>query len=266
MSDSNASARRHNSSELDLSLALDADLLLADLRVDTTALAQRTSELEAAFNRFVDTNAKGIPNDSVLAKAGDFVRQLSAHITAVDARRTSIKAPVLAAQRAIDGFFKANLAEPIESAKTAVTRSIEAYQRERREEAAQLAREAAALQRAEQGRLAIEAQRLAAEAERQDSPALMDAALEVESRATAAAAPVVTAHPAPVRSDYGTTVGTRVGPWKVRITNIALVPVQYLMINEPVLIATAKTNERIAVGEQPIPGVEFFRETRAAIR
>jgi hypothetical protein len=247
----------HNSGALDLSLALDADQLLRDLRADTTALAARTDELVAAFTRFCDKTADGIADDEVLAKAGDFVRQLSAHIAAVDSRRTVIKAPVLAAQRTIDGFFKSSLAGPVENAKAIVTRSIDDYMRKLRQEADARAREEAARQRAE-------ADRLAREAEQRRSSTLMDAAVEAEAWADATAAAPVTV--APVRSDFGTTISTRKGPWKVRITDIAKVPYPFLMVNEPVLLATARTNPEIEAGGQPIPGVEFYREIKSSIR
>lgn len=247
----------HNREALDLSLALDPDQLLADLKADTAPLLRRTDDLVAAFGRFAAVTKDGIADDEAVAKAGDFARQLGAHVTAVDARRTVVKAPVLAAQRTIDGYFKGHLSDPVEQAKTAVVRRIEDYQRRQREAAALRAREEADRQRAE-------AARLAAEAERQRSTALMDAAVEAEARAEQAAiAPVVRE---PVRSDFGTTVGTRVGPWKVRVTDISKVPPAFLLINEQVLVATAKTDPRVAAGEQPVPGVEFYRETRAAIR
>jgi len=247
----------HNSGALDLSLALDADQLLRDLRADTTALAARTEELLAAFERFDARTTDGIADDEVLAKAGDFVRQLSAHISAVDSRRTVIKAPVLAAQRAIDGFFKSSLADPVDRAKAAVTRRIDDYMRRLREEAAARQREEAARQRAE-------ADRMAREAEQRRSAALMDAAVEAEAKAESAEAAPVTV--APVRSDFGTTISTRKGPWNVRITDIAKVPYPFLMVNEPVLLATARTNPEIEAGGQPIPGVEFYREIKSSIR
>lgn len=247
----------HNSGALDLSLALDADQLLRDLRADTAPLAARTDELVAAFDRFDARTKDGIADDEVLAKAGDFVRQLSAHITAVDSRRTVIKAPVLAAQRAIDGFFKSSLADPVDRAKVAVTRRIDDYMRRLRQEEEARAREEAARQRAE-------ADRMAREAEQRRSTTLMDAAIEAEAKADAAEAAPVTV--APVRSDFGTTISTRHGPWKVRVTDITKVPAQYLVVNEAVLIATARTNPAIAAGEQPVPGVEFYREIKSSIR
>lgn len=247
----------HNQGPLDLSLVLNADQLLADLQADTVALFQRKEELVAAFERFQTATKDGITSDEVLARAGDFSRQLSALLQAIDARRVAIKKPVLDAQRTIDGFFKRDLSDPIDAAKAAVGKKADVYVMEKRREAERRAAEEAA-------RVRAEAQRLAEEAERQQSSRLMDAAVEAEAQAAAVeAAPAAAVH---VRSDYGTTVGTRRGPWKVRVVDIAKVPTQYLAVNEPVLLATAKTDPRIDAGEQPIPGVEFYREIKAAIR
>ncbi len=247
----------HNSQRLNLAQALDAEQLLADLQADTADLFRRTEELSAAFERFNDLTKNGITSEEVQGRAGDFVRQLSAQLATVDARRTAVKAPVLAAQRTIDGFFGRDLADPLRTAKDAVTRRMDDFVRRQAEEARRAAAEAAERQRAE-------AARLAAEAERQASPQLLTAAVEAEEQAEAmAAAPAALA---PVRSDYGTTVHARKTPWKVRVTDISKVPPQYLLINEQVLLATAKTDPRIAGGEQPIPGVEFYRELKAGVR
>ena len=247
----------HNQGPLNLDLVLNADQLLADLQADTTVLFARTEELVAAFARFQDATKDGITSDEVLARAGDFSRQLSAHLATIDARRVAIKAPVLAAQRTIDGFFKRDLADPVEAAKSAVGRKADVYVQAKRAEAARIAAEEAARARAE-------AARLAAEAEQQQSTRIMDAAVEAEAQAAAIEAAPIAA--GPVRSDYGTTVGSRMGPWKVRVTDITQVPAQYLTVNEPVLLATAKTDSRVAAGQQPIPGVEFYREVKASIR
>lgn len=254
----------HNSGRLDLTRALDPEQLLADLQADTADLHKRQEELTAAYDRFAGATKDGIPSDEVLARAGDFVRQLSAHIAAVDQRRTTVKAPVLTAQRTIDNFFKRDLADPIDAAKTKVVRAIEDYQRRQREEAARRAREEAARAQADAERLAAEAERARQAVGDVAADTIMEAAIEAEARAEAAAAAPASA--GPVRTDFGTSVGTRLGPWKVRVTDLSKVPAQYLQVNEPVLLATAKTDSRIAAGEQPIPGVEFYRETKASIR
>lgn len=256
--------RGHNSGTFDLSLALDPTQLLADLQASTADLHGRSEEMTAAYDRFAAATKDGIPSDDVLARAGDFVRQLSAHLANVDARRTAVKAPVLTAQRTIDNFFKRDLADPIDAAKTRVVRAIEDYQRRQREAAAARQREEAARAQAEAERLAAEAERARQAVGDGAADTIMEAAIEAEARAEAVAAAPVTA--GPVRTDFGTSVGTRLGPWKVRVTDISKVPTQFLMANEPVLLATAKTDARIAAGQQPIPGVEFYRETKASIR
>ncbi len=247
----------HNSGSLDLALALDADQLLKDLQTDSTELFTRKEELLNAFDRFQSATAAGIPSDEVLARAGDFKRQLDAHIKVIDARRTNVKAPVLAAQRTIDGFYKRDLSDPLDAVLRAVLGKMDRYVADQR-------RAAEAKRREEADRAREEAARIAAEAERQQSPALMDRALDAEAAAeTVAAKPATAPH---VRSDYGTLVTSRKGPWKVRVVDINLVPRQFLVANEPVLLATAKTDARIEAGQQPIAGVEFYREIKTSVR
>jgi hypothetical protein len=247
----------HNQGPLDLSRALDAEQLLADLQADTLPLFGRAKELLEAFVRFDTATKDGIPDEATLGRAGDFVRQLTAHITTVEARRTAVKKPVLEAQRTIDGFFRRDLSDPIEAAKRAVTKRMDDFFARVRQAAQEAARAEAARQREA-------AEQLAAQAEAQRSDTLMAAAVEAEARAETLAAARVA--PAAVRSDYGTTVHTRQGPWKVRVVDITQVPAAYLMINEQVLLATAKTNAAVAAGEQPIAGVEFYRETTVGVR
>lgn len=248
----------HNSGALDLSLALDSAQLQADLTRDSAGLLARATELKSAYERFIAATAGGIPDEVTLAKAGDFVRQLAAHVTAIDARRTVVKRPVLEAQRIIDAHYKRDMADPLDLLKAEVLKRITLYQRKAQEKID-------AERRAEAERQRAAAAALAAAAEAQASESLMDSAMEAEARAEVLAAP--TAEPAPVlRSDLGTSIGTRKGPWKVRVVDIAKVPAAYLMANEPVLLATAKTDPRIAAGEQPVPGVEFYRETLANVR
>lgn len=249
-------AAGHNSGTLDLSLALDPDLLLRDMRDDSAGLIARGVELLAAFDRYA-AGGNTIPDADTAARAGDFARQLAAHLATIDARRKAVKQPVLDAQRAIDGFYSSVLADPITAAKSAVTSAVDEYVRRRQREERERQAQEAARQRAE-------AQRLADAAEQQNNSALMDRAIAAEEAAAAtAAAPI---QPEMVRSDLGTTISTRKGPWQIRITDDAAVPRQYMTPNGPLLLALAKTLPAIERGEQPIPGVEYYRETKANIR
>lgn len=248
----------HNSGGIDLSLALEPVQLRADLAADTAALLTRRDELLVAFDRFNDLTKDGIPDEATQGRAGDFVRQLAAHIATADARRTVIKAPVLEAQRLIDGYFKTELADPLATARTAVLAKVTTFLR--KQEAA-----AAEKRRAEAERARADAARLAAHAEATRNEAMMDRAIEAEAAAEAVAAAPAAA-PERVRSDLGTVVSVRKGPWQVRVTDISKVPPQFLMPNTAMLLTVPKSDRTVEEGAQPIPGIEFYRETKASIR
>lgn len=250
-----APAIGHNRPPLNLAGALDAEQLLSDLRADSAEFEKRSAELMAGFQRFDAATQSGVTDDDTAGRAGAFVRQLDEHTRAIDARRVVVKEPVLTASRTIDGFYK-SLGAPILDVRARVMKKLDDFMRRRREAEAARQREEAARQRAE-------AERLAAEAERQGNDALLDRALDMEAAASAAPAPVA---PPPIRSDHGTTLSTRRGPWRVRIVDPDRVPRAYLMPNEPMLLALAKTDPRISEGAQPVAGVEFYREEKALVR
>lgn len=250
----------HNSGELDLSLALDPAQLRIDLTADAAALAARCTELAAAFTRFDNATAAGIPDEPTLVKAGDFVRQLAALSTAIDGRRTVVKKPVLEAQRIIDAFYKAGMSDPIDGLKAKVLAKITAFQRAVQARLDEARREEMARQRAAAEALA----RAAEQAAPADTGHLMDRAVEAEEQAATLAAAPVRAPAA--RSDMGTTVSTRKGPWKLRVLDIAKVPAHFLQVNEAMLLAFAKTDATVAGGAQPVAGVEFYREETAIVR
>lgn len=231
---------------LDLSTATLNGILAR--RSDT--LATRQAALLAGLDRFkAAIQPDGIPNDETLGRAGDFDRQLRELEQALDAQRTEVKAPVLAASKIIDGHYR-SLSDPLGAGRRVVQDAMSAYAARKRREAEEQARaEAAALAR--KAELA---------ADRGDTATAVALDEQAEQVAQAATAPVR------VASDLGTTVFTRKGPWKVRITDAAKIPREYLMPNEPKLLAEARTNKAIEAGEQPIPGVEFYRETKVGTR
>lgn len=249
----------HNSGAglANLAAALDPAVLAADLVADTEELMKRLGVLSAAYERFLVVTKDGIADEETSGKAGDFVRQLSDAITTADRRRQTIKKPVLDAQRAIDAHFKTKLGDPLEAMKTAVLKRVTAFLTAQRQAAEKARRE-------EEERRRAAAAALAAQAEAEGNQGLMDAAVELESMADNTAAQPV--ERVAVRSDLGTTVSTRKGPWQVRIVDATKVPAGYLIPNEPMLLAFAKSSPEEAVLKQPVPGVEFWRETKASIR
>jgi hypothetical protein len=84
--------------------------------------------------------------------------------------------------------------------------------------------------------------------------------------AIAAASQLKTTDTTRVRTDFG-VVGSTAGIWKVEITDINLVPRQYLQPNRAVIEAAMKSS-RIKGGAPTvnIPGVRFYQEQSLRIR
>lgn len=123
--------------------------------------------------------------------------------------------------------------------------------------------EAERLRRAEQQRLQAEADALAKkERERLEREAAKLKTPELKERrlATAAAvvAPVVQLAPASFSTQDASTRKT----WKARVINTALVPREFMMVNESALAAFAKSTK----GTTAVAGVEFYEESNLAIR
>lgn len=130
------------------------------------AAAERKADLLASYGRF-DTGyplapprADGEPvgidkwDDDIQGRAGDLKAKLSALLTNAEAMHTIEKAPILVAQRAVDGFLRHyrkdldDAVKEINFRRTIYGRYIEARNRAKaEEEAAQKAQEAAEAQR-----------------------------------------------------------------------------------------------------------------------
>ena len=100
-----------------------------------------------------------------------------------------------------------------------------------------------------------ERDRLAKEAERLKTPALKQERLAM---AQAVVAPVVTLAPVAPRVEGVQTRKT----WKARVVDAALVPREFLTVNQAALDAFAKAVK----GATPVAGVEFYEDATLAIR
>jgi hypothetical protein len=150
------------------SLTLDAAGWTDWLEHNCAILRERERELLESFGRF-DKGFPTIDNDDVQGRATDLANKIKDHIKLIGTHHAIEKAPVLVAQRAVDGFFKA-LASKLEAALPVINRRRTAYA-----EKVEAERRAAA--KAEADRLAAEAQKAAAQAiEHDDADALESAA------------------------------------------------------------------------------------------
>ena len=111
---------------LDLSAALDPSAIAAWLDYELAGPAVRRNDLMAAFQRFADATHAGIADDAVVMRATDFAKQLKAAAKDIDDIRARIKAPVLHAQRLIDGAAK-KIADDLAGATRSVEIRIAAY-------------------------------------------------------------------------------------------------------------------------------------------
>ena len=138
-----------NAPAVNLAQALEPSRLADYLNYEFAEHEARAAELAAAFERFLLATKDGINDDETTGRATDFAKVHKAELAAIDATRSRVKAPVLHAQRLVDGAGK-KLADPLKASVAVIEDRMAAYLR-RKAEAAR--REAEA-----------EAQRLAAAA------------------------------------------------------------------------------------------------------
>lgn len=209
--------------------------------------------LSARFERFLEITKDGIHDDTTAGHASDFVKVLKAASTATDETHTKIKAPVLHAQRLIDGAGK-KLTDKLKQHSDTVTTRITAFLHDK-EARARLAAQIDA------ARLAHEAEALLAEAQQSATIEAADAAVEAMQEADTAAA-LATAAPIELtrtRSVMGALTGLR-DNWVHEVVDLSKVPVGYLMVNDAV-VKTA-----IKAGIREIPGLRIWNDARAYVR
>ncbi len=213
----------------------------------------RFNELMAAYKRFLAaTNNDGVANDVVAAKSTDFIKQLKGHIKEVEEVRTAVKAPVLAAQRQIDGKGR-TLTEPMVNASVEVESRLGAFLRQKEIEARRAAAEEAARKEAEVQALLDHATETGDEAFVGQAE---DVAAEVEVALKAATAPVDEL--TRLRASFGTA--SLRDNWVYDVVDITKVPAAYLQINDAVVKAAIRS------GVRQIDGLVIRNEPKAAIR
>ena len=234
------SVRGHNRPPVDIEA-------VGEFKEAIAHLQPRIAELLSAKDRVAVTDRESA------GRVGTYVAQLRAAAKAVDEKRMEVKAPYLAAGRALDTEAKA-IAGPLEDAGTAANAKLNAFLREERQ------REEAERRRAEDARRAAEAEaRAQAEAEAKERGSdefLSDAGY---------AEPVAPPPPPPIRSELGNTVSARTVQ-RAEITDytLAFIAVEK---NEKVREAIDKAVAALVrSGQREIPGVTIHDETKAVVR
>jgi predicted nucleic acid-binding protein len=236
-----------------LDLARDLDPALLTDYLDNAYAAHRAASLvlRDRYERFLIATRNGIADEHICGIATDFREQVKAGIADCDKTRSAIKAPVLQAQRLIDGAAKAitdplaNLLPIIESriatflaAKAKAEREAAEREAQRLAAAAQEALQAA--DRGGDGEVAIEA---------------LQAAQEAEARATASLPEL-----SRVRSVHNSVAGLQ-DDWQYKITALSKVPLAYLQVNDAMVKAAMKSaGKNIATFK--VDGIEFYNEPK----
>ena len=238
---------------VDLAQALEPSRLADYLNYEFAEHEARVAELGAAFERFLLATKDGIVDDETTGRATDFAKVHKAELAAIDNTRSRIKAPVLHAQRMIDGIGK-KLADPLRASVAIIEDRMAAYLR-RKADAAR--REA----EAEAQRLAAEAHEAMLAADAINSPEADDEAVRAVHEAQLAESYATASTPelTRTRSLHGAVAGLR-ETWTYEVEDIQKVPAAYLTVNDAVVKAAIKTGVRV------IPGIRVFAETKAYVR
>lgn len=239
---------------IDLAAALEPAALAAWIGERFTVHTARAEALLAAHKRFLLATHAGIPDTAVATKATDFVRQLKGTINETDGERVRIKAPVLAAQRAIDGAAKA-ITDPLLSASIECERRVTVFMVEQDRQARAAAAEEAA-------RTAVTTALLMDEAIATGEPEAIEraTAAEVEHQTAQAIVHAPTAELTRLHVPGGGGVTSLRDNWIYEIQDISKVPTHFMMINDSAVKAAIKG------GNRAIPGLTIKNQPKAGIR
>lgn len=242
-----------NVPRVDLASALNPASLTPWIEYQYADHAAHIGVLTARFEKFLEVTKDGIRDDLMAGHATDFVKEMRAAAAATDETRTKIKAPVLHAQRLIDGEAK-KLTDKVNGCSATVTARITAFLRDK-EAKARAAAEAEAV------RLAAEAEARLAEAQQTATIEAADAAVEAMQEADTAAA-LATAAPIELtrtRSVMGALTGLK-DNWTYEITDLVKVPAHFLIVNDAAVKLAVKQ------GARDIPGLRIWNDAKAYVR
>lgn len=179
-------------------------------------------------------------------EAAEFLKDVDATSKRIDALRVSLTKPLDESKKRIMDLFRGPL-DRLAQAKQATKDSMLAFRHEQ-QEAARLAQEAA-----ERERLRLIAE---AEARKQaEIDALMEAGEIFDAEAVADVCVVVPPPPPPPEPVKAQGIAVR-KLWRFEVIDAALIPREYLLVNERMLADLATSLKQ----EASVPGVRFFYE------
>lgn len=248
------------------------DEIAEQLAIDQLSLIGRRDELAEMTDRLPAQDEIG---DEWEKKLTDGIKAAQSFLKACEARRVDEKEPYLAAERAVDGFFK-NVAQPIERLKDRMGALLSTYQRAKAR-AEQAKRDA---ELAEARRLQAEADEAQRKAERAARKAAEDAAAAKAAEAAREAAikaaedaerarKAATVKPAELsrtRTDLG-VVGSLRTVWTHEIVKAASVPRSYCRPDDGLIKAAIKAHtDKAGNCDLKIPGVRIFQQSDSVVR
>lgn len=238
---------------IDLNAALAPSALLAWLDHEYAAHTARANELMGAHGRFLEATKDGIVDDVIAGRATDFAKQLKAEVKNTDETRTKIKAPVLHAQRLIDGEAK-KLTDKLGLATSQVETRIAAYLKDKADKE-KAVRQAEADRLAAEAEAAVEAAVLSGATE--DHETAVEALGEAQAAEEKAAAPTVDL--TRTRSALGSLAGLK-DNWIYAVVDLSKVPAHLLTIND------AAVKLAIKQGTRDVPGLRIYNDPKVMVR
>lgn len=255
-------AAGHNSGEIDFDLVLDCEVLLQRLTEEYASLTKRRDELIAGLDRFTESTKDGITDQDTADRAANMYKKLDGLAVTAESARVLIKKPIDNYAAVPQAFFKASIIDKMDNGKKLIKARMDGWQGLK----ARRAREALA---AEAKKAQEAAALLAAEAAKRPSEANVSDAIAAEEAATTATHRAQHTKPAELTRSTSSlgAVTTTAQVWKWEVTDISIVPIEYIMANDPKVKAELSTNAAIKKsGAQPIRGIRFYAEEQARIR
>lgn len=251
----------------------DLELFMEQVREDAADLLARQAELEMKACLLPEA----VKSDDDLARVNAVVQLFRDLERDAEGLREKHNRPILERQRALNGFVKADMIEPLEKRRKGMTARTTAYlQAKEAERRAELQRQAAERAAAEEAARAA-AQAALEEGRVQDADEHLKAAA-TDARVAAASEKAATA-PAPdlARTTAGGVTSTLATKWQFRITDPKALRASLGVLGEHFTSSELEKAIRAAVkagvrdtpagegipGKAAIPGVYIFPETTA---
>jgi hypothetical protein len=189
-----------------------------------------------------------IVNQPQYESAAETLKAIKGFAAELETARKKITTPLDAAKKAVMDLFRVP-ATALENAEAKVKGAMLTYANEqeriRREQEEKLRIQAEEKARKEREKLEERARKAAESGKSEKATALLEQAAEV-----VAVAPVISPRVEKVSGISTKTI------WKARVRNVALVPREYMVVDESALNKVAQATK----GSLAIPGVEFYSE------